>query len=148
MKRAAHKAALDFSRCVRNSYAAAAATTEAMRLKMVEMLVEMPGSRAPAATAMKPASNAYSTMSWPLRSLTKRAIKYWILRIGVFSLCQKNMLESCEFCGKPQQPHEPIMLDESRTGYGWLVPFFVGDIPVCPDRDGVVGPAGTVSVSC
>src|SRR6185436_13597626 len=51
---------------------AALVRTEAILLKMVLMLVEMPGSRAPAATAMKPASRAYSTRSWPSLSRSKR----------------------------------------------------------------------------
>jgi hypothetical protein len=53
-KRAAQRAAPSiFSRYAENAYAAAATdTTEAMRLKMVEMLSEMPGNKAPAATEM------------------------------------------------------------------------------------------------
>ncbi len=44
-------------------YAAAAAITEATFEKMVEMLVATPGMIAPAATATKPAINAYSIRS-------------------------------------------------------------------------------------
>jgi hypothetical protein len=57
----------------------AAPRTEAMRLKIVLMLSETPGSNAPAATAMKPASNAYSTMSCALRSFSKRVMSSWSL---------------------------------------------------------------------
>ena len=44
-------------------YAAAAAITDATFEKIVEMLVATPGMMAPAATATKPAINAYSIRS-------------------------------------------------------------------------------------
>lgn len=44
-------------------YAAAARITEATFEKIVEMLVATPGMMAPAATAKKPAINAYSIRS-------------------------------------------------------------------------------------
>ena len=44
-------------------YLAATLVTLAILLKIVLSEVEIPGSTAPAATAMKPASRAYSTMS-------------------------------------------------------------------------------------
>jgi len=46
-----------------NYFVAATLVTLAILLKIVLIEVEMPGSVAPAATAMKPASRAYSTMS-------------------------------------------------------------------------------------
>jgi len=46
-----------------NYFVAAALVTLAILLKIVLIEVEMAGSVAPAATAMKPASRAYSTIS-------------------------------------------------------------------------------------
>src|ERR1051325_5554578 len=51
---------------------AAPERTDAIRLKIVLMLAETPGSNAPAATAMKPARSAYSTRSWPRSSCRNR----------------------------------------------------------------------------
>ena len=46
-----------------NYFVEATLVTLAILLKIVLIEVEIPGSVAPAATAMKPASRAYSTMS-------------------------------------------------------------------------------------
>jgi len=51
--------------------AAAELVKLAILLKIWLIEFEMPGRVAPAATAMKPASRAYSTISWAFSSLSK-----------------------------------------------------------------------------
>jgi hypothetical protein len=103
-----------------NYFAAAALVTLAILLKIVLMLVEIPGSTAPAATAMKPANRAYSTMSWPRSSLTSRRTK-------LYSLFIRDLLKFSAFsgCGALRVPatHEIIFGETPKIANGPPVPF-------------------------
>src|SRR5581483_2289211 len=75
-----------------------------MRLKIVLMLVEMPGSSAPAATAIKPARSAYSTRSWPRLS---RAIFEKYKQSFVISLLPASLPTANSVFSAPQPARAP-----------------------------------------